>query len=41
MMDEAKKFGISGTPGYVVNGVVIKGAYPIDVFRKIIEKLKK
>lgn len=40
-MEEAKKFGIQGTPGFVLNGVPIKGAYPIGYFEKIINELKK
>lgn len=35
---EAEKFGFSGTPGYLVNGVSLKGAYPIDEFKKIIDQ---
>ena len=37
-MAEAKKFGFSGTPGFLVNGVSVKGAYPFPAFEKIIEK---
>jgi protein-disulfide isomerase len=35
---EAEKFGFSGTPGYLVNGVSLKGAYPIDEFKALIDK---
>ena len=39
---EAEKFGFSGTPGYLINGVSLKGAYPLDDFKQIIERqLKK
>lgn len=39
---EARKFGISGTPGFLINGVALKGAYPASEFEKIIERhLKK
>lgn len=39
---EAKEFQISGTPGFIVAGVTLKGAYPIAAFEEIIErKLKK
>lgn len=39
---EAQKFGFSGTPGYVVNGVAVRGAYPIEAFKSIIDRhLKK
>ena len=30
--------GISGTPGFFVNGVAVKGAYPFDHFKKIIDR---
>lgn len=40
--EEATKFDISGTPGFIVNGVAIRGAYPASEFEAIIEKqLKK
>lgn len=35
---EAEKFEFSGTPGYLINGVSLRGAYPIDEFKKIIDK---
>ena len=35
---EAKKFGFSGTPGYVVNGVAVRGAYPLEAFKGIIDR---
>lgn len=38
-MAEADKFGMEGTPGYLVNGVPIRGAYPPEVFAKVIDKL--
>ena len=37
-MDEAKKFGFSGTPGFLVNGVSVKGAYPFSHFEQIIDR---
>ncbi|MEO0335072.1 MAG: thioredoxin domain-containing protein [Pseudomonadota bacterium] len=37
-MDEARKFGFSGTPGFLVNGVSLKGAYPFPEFKKIIDR---
>ncbi len=30
--------GIQGTPGYFVNGVAVKGAYPVTHFRTIIDR---
>ncbi|HVK60477.1 MAG TPA: thioredoxin domain-containing protein [Bdellovibrionales bacterium] len=35
---EAEKFGFSGTPGYLVNGVSLKGAYPLDDFKEVIDR---
>ncbi len=37
-MEEAKKFGMSGTPGYLVNGVSLKGAYPFEAFKEVIDR---
>ena len=36
---EAKKFGIEGTPAYLINGVPLRGAYPVDAFEQIIAKI--
>ncbi len=38
-MAEAKKYEFSGTPGFLVNGVSVKGAYPVEHFKKIIDRL--
>ena len=35
---EARRFGFSGTPGFLVNGVSLEGAYPVDEFAHIIEQ---
>jgi len=40
-MKEAAEFGIQGTPGFVLNGIPIKGAYPLSHFDMIIDELKK
>lgn len=37
-MAEAKKFDFSGTPGFLINGVSLRGAYPTPEFKKIIDK---
>ena len=38
----AQSLGLTGTPGFVVAGVLLKGAYPLDTFTHIIdERLKK
>lgn len=36
---EARKFGFTGTPGFLINGVPLRGAYPAEEFDKIISKL--
>ncbi len=38
---EAKAFDISGTPGFIVAGVSLKGAYPVQSFEEIIERRLK
>lgn len=38
---EAKKFGFNGTPGFLLNGIPVKGAYPESHFVSIVEELKK
>lgn len=35
---EAEKFGFSGTPGFLINGVSLRGAYPFPDFKKIIDR---
>ena len=40
-MLEASKFGMQGTPGFIINGVPVKGAYPASHFVQIVEELKK
>lgn len=35
---EAQKFGFSGTPGFLVNGVPVRGAYPVEAFKSIIDR---
>lgn len=37
-MDEAKKFNLSGTPGFIINGVSLRGAYPFSAFKEIIDR---
>jgi len=37
---EAKKFGLQGTPGFIINGIPVKGAYPASHFEQIIKKLE-
>ncbi len=40
-MAEAAKFGFQGTPGFLLNGIPVKGAYPATHFDGLIEELKK
>jgi len=35
---EAQKYEINGTPAFVVNGVFLKGAYPIEKFKEVIDR---
>jgi len=37
-MEEAKKFGIRGTPGFVINGISLRGALPFNEFIEVIDK---
>lgn len=37
-MDEAKEFKFSGTPGFLINGVSLRGAYPYPEFKSIIDR---
>jgi protein-disulfide isomerase len=38
-MMEAQQFGFEGTPGFLLNGVPVKGAYPLAYFEDVIKKL--
>lgn len=38
-MEEARKFEFSGTPGFLINGISLKGAYPTPEFEKIIDRM--
>lgn len=40
-MAEAAKFGFQGTPGFLLNGVPVRGAYPASHFDSLIGELKK
>lgn len=37
-MEEAKNFNMTGTPGFIINGVSLRGAYPFPEFKKIIDQ---
>ncbi len=38
-MAEAQKFEFSGTPGFLVNGVALRGAYPFPDFKVVIDRI--
>jgi protein-disulfide isomerase len=38
---EAGKFGMQGTPGFLINGVPVRGAYPAEYFVSLIDELQK
>lgn len=38
---EAKKFGFNGTPGFLLNGIPVRGAFPTDHFDGLIKELEK
>lgn len=40
-MKEASSLGMQGTPGFLVNGIPVRGAYPPEHFVSIIEELQK
>lgn len=35
----ARSVGINGTPGFVINGQIVTGAYPYETFESLFEKL--
>ena len=37
-MEEAAAFGFKGTPGFLINGVSLKGAYPAAAFKEVIDR---
>lgn len=39
-INEAKRFGIEGTPAYLINGVPLRGAYPVEAFDQIIARIQ-
>lgn len=38
---EASGFGFQGTPGFLLNGIPVRGAYPLEHFVNIVEELQK
>ena len=39
--EEARKFGVSGTPSFLVGGISLSGAQPFSEFKTIIDRLLK
>ncbi len=37
-MEEARRFGFNGTPMFVINGIAVRGAVPLQEFQRIIEQ---
>lgn len=37
---QAQEIGVQGTPGFILNGVKILGAYPLEHFEKVISRLE-
>ena len=35
---EGEAFGFTGTPGFLVNGVSLQGAYPLEAFVRLIDR---
>ncbi len=40
-LDEGKRFGFTGTPSFLVNGVSFQGAYPLTAFESLIDRALK
>lgn len=38
---EAGKFGMQGTPGFLLNGIPVRGAYPVEYFVNLVDELQK
>lgn len=35
---EGRRLGLNGTPAFVVNGKLLSGAQPLDVFQRVIDR---
>jgi protein-disulfide isomerase len=40
-MKEAGSFGMQGTPGFLLNGIPVRGAYPAEYFVSLVDELVK
>jgi predicted DsbA family dithiol-disulfide isomerase len=38
---EAGSFGMQGTPGFLLNGIPVRGAYPAEYFVSLVDELVK
>ncbi len=38
--EEAHKLGFSGTPGFLFNGIPVRGAYPVEHFEGVIKRIE-
>jgi protein-disulfide isomerase len=38
-LNEGSGFGVTGTPGFFINGYLLSGAYPYDTFTQIFDSL--
>ena len=37
-LEAAQRAGISGTPAFIINGVLLQGAQPVEAFERLIER---
>ena len=37
-LEEGRRFGFSGTPGFLINGVSLEGSHPFEAFQRIIDR---
>ena len=37
-MEDAQSYGMTGTPGFLINGWPIHGAYPFEAFEEVIDR---
>ncbi|PJZ55334.1 DsbA family protein [Leptospira adleri] len=37
-MAEGEKYGVSGTPAFFINGIMVEGAQPLEAFTKVIDQ---
>jgi protein-disulfide isomerase len=37
-MEEARRLGVTGTPGFFINGRFVSGAQPYETFKRLIDE---